>query len=84
MALTLEQKIAQKEAELARLKTAQRKLETGQKIIIGGAVLKAAIHNPEVAAWLTRLLQSAITRDIDLKRITPLISLLEKNQTQDQ
>ena len=73
MALTLEQKIAQKEAELARLKTAQRKLETGQKIIVGAAILKAAKASPKTAKWLVKVLKSEVTREIDLKRIQPIL-----------
>lgn len=73
MALTLEQKIAQKEAELARLKTAQRKLETGQKIIIGAAILKTAKASPKTAKWLVKVLKNEVTREIDLKRIQPVL-----------
>ena len=75
MALTLEQKIAQKEAELARLKTAQRKLEVGQKIIVGGLIIKAAQTQPEVKKWLIANLKK-ITREADIKRVQPLIESL--------
>lgn len=73
MALTLEQKIAQKEAELARLKTAQRKLETGQKIVVGGAVLKAAKKDPKIAKWLVETLKIEVAREADTKRIAPIL-----------
>lgn len=77
MALTLEQKIAQKEAELARLKTAQRKLEAGQKIIVGAVVLNAAKKNPNVAKWLVEILKSGVTREVDINRISPIFLELE-------
>lgn len=80
MALTLEQKIAQKEAELARFKTAQRKLETGQKIIIGGLLIKAAHTQPEARKWLMENLKN-ITREADIKRIQPLVESLKKTNS---
>jgi hypothetical protein len=81
MALTLEQKIAQKEAEIARLKTAQRKLEAGQKIVVGGAVLKTAKKNPKVAKWLAETLRTEVTREIDVRRIEPILIELNKIKT---
>lgn len=77
MYLTIEQKIAQKEDELARLKTAKRKLETGQKIIIGATILHATKKNPELARWLLDTLTNEVTRDSDLKRIMPVLKELE-------
>src|SRR5476649_1177159 len=51
---TIEQKIAEAEARLARLRTQSRQLENGQKIILGGIVLAAARHDPRIRAWVTR------------------------------
>lgn len=73
MVLTIEQKIAQKEAELARLKSQKRKVQTGQKVVIGGAVLKAAKKNPKIAKWLSETLRTEVTREADIKRIEPLL-----------
>lgn len=73
MALTIEQKIAQKEAELARLKNQKRKVQTGQKVVIGGAVLKAAKKNPKIAKWLAETLRTEVTREADIKRIEPIL-----------
>lgn len=78
MALTIEQKIAQKEAELARLKNQKRKVQTGQKVVIGGAVLKAAKKNPEVAKWLVETLRTEVTREADIKRIESILTNLEE------
>lgn len=47
--VTLEQKIAQKQDELARLKEQSRKLENGQKIIIGGMFLSLAKKDAGIA-----------------------------------
>ena len=76
MALTLEQKIAQKEAELARLKAQSRALETGQKIILGGMLLVEAKKDPKIRAWLLERVQSTVKREVDLKRLEPLLGEL--------
>ena len=73
MAKTLEQKIAQKEAELARLRQQSRALENGQKIILGGMLLNAARKDREIRQWLLKEAKTAITRDVDVKRIAPLL-----------
>jgi len=75
MALTLEQKIAQAEARLARLRTRSRKLENGQKIIVGGMVIAAARRDPAMAQMLASLAQRSM-REIDRKRLAPLLEEL--------
>lgn len=74
MARTLEQKIAALDAKIARLREHDRKLETGQKIILGGMLLNAARQEPTVRAWLLKEVQRTVTRDVDKKRLTPLIN----------
>ena len=76
--LTIEQRIAQKEDELTRLKDQKRKIQTGQKIIIGGAVLKAAKNNLKISKWLLEILEAEVTRDNDVKRIKPILMELNK------
>lgn len=73
----LGQKIAQKQDELARLKEKKRKLETGQKIIVGGMMLSMARKDPEIAQLLLDNIRINITKDIDLNRVKSLISELE-------
>jgi hypothetical protein len=76
MARTLEQKIAALDAKIARLRHQSRKLETGQKIILGGMLLNAARQNSTVRAWLIKEAQKAVMRDVDKKRIAPLLDEL--------
>ena len=76
MSYTIEQKIAQKEAELARLREQKRSLANGQKIILGGLVLRQAEQNAEFRKQLIDLAEKHVTRDADKKRITPLIEKL--------
>jgi hypothetical protein len=78
MARTLEQKLAALDAKIARLRHQNRKLETGQKIILGGMLLNAARQNSTVRAWLLKEIQRAITRDVDQKRLAPLLDELVK------
>lgn len=74
---TIEQQIAAKEAELARLKDKQRKLENGQKIILGGFLLNEAKADTKIRSWLLHRVAKTITRDIDKKRLAPLLKELQ-------
>lgn len=73
----LEQKIAQKQDELARLKEKKRKLETGQKIIVGGMMLSVARKDAKMAKMLLDNIRAHVRKDIDLNRIEGLVSELE-------
>ena len=74
---TLEQQIAAAEARLARLRTQNRQLENGQKIILGGMLLAAARHDPKIRAWVIKESAKAVTREIDKKRLEPLLDELK-------
>jgi hypothetical protein len=77
MARTLEQKIAALDAKIARLRNQERKLETGQKIIIGGMLLNAARQEEKICKWLLEEASKSVTRDIDKKRLAPLLNELK-------
>lgn len=76
MALTIEQKIARKEAELARLRNQSRALENGQKIILGGMLLAEARKDAKIRQWLLSMVQATVKRDVDQRRLAPLIDEL--------
>ena len=76
---TIEQKIARKQDELNRLKTRQRKLETGQKVTIGGMMLSLAKDDPQIAEQLLNLIGKNITRKTDLDRLEDVITELRSN-----
>ena len=78
MALTIEQKIAQKEAELARLRNQSRALENGQKIILGGMLLAEARKDAKIRHWLLSMVQATVKRDVDQRRLAPLIDELRR------
>ena len=75
---TVEQKIAQKEAELARLKEKKRKLENAQKIVIGGMMLSMAKDNPIVSKKLLDWINEHVDRKTDLNRLESVIDELQK------
>jgi len=78
MSVTIEQKIAQKEMELARLREQKRSIANGQKIILGGLVLRHAEQNAGFRQQLIALAEKHITREADKKRITPLVEKLKQ------
>ena len=70
---TKKQEIAELEARLARAKTEDRAMETGQKIIFGGMLLQAARKDPKMAAWVIEEAERVLTRKIDQKRAAPIL-----------
>jgi hypothetical protein len=76
MAQTLEQKIAEAEAKLARLRKQTRELENGQKIILGGMLLAEARKDSRARKWVLKLAAENVTREADKKRLQPLLDEL--------
>ena len=75
---TLEQQIAQKQDELARLKEKAQKQENAQKIVLGGMVLAVARKNPQFAQSLLAMIDKEVNRDTEKKRLTNIIVELQK------
>lgn len=73
---TPQQQIAELEAKIARLRQKDRALENGQKIILGGMLLAAARHDPKMAQWVLSEAGKAVTREVDQKRLAPLLDEL--------
>lgn len=84
MAQTIEQKIAQKEAELARLRSKSRSVENGQKIILGAMLLVEAKKDPKICQWLIKTAKTSIKREVDIKRLAPLLQELESLEPPSQ
>lgn len=78
MTRTLEQKIAEKQAQIAVLKEKARTKDTAQKVIIGGMMLAVTKDDPEMARLLLQLIQSKVTRKTDLDRLDNVIDELKK------
>ena len=75
--LTTSQKIAQLEDKIARLRKQDRALENGQKIIVGGMMITLAKKDSKAAQRLIELIEQNVTRDVDKKRIEPLLQELK-------
>jgi hypothetical protein len=76
MGKDIDQKIAEKEAELARLRQKKRSLDAGQKIVVGAMVIEWAREDKD---FRTRLLQEAgkrVKRPADKERIDHLLTEL--------
>ena len=74
---TIEQQIAAKAAELTRLLDKQRRLEHGQKSILGGFLLNEVKADAKIRTWLLRRVAETVTRDVDKKRLAPLLEDLQ-------
>jgi hypothetical protein len=83
MALTLEQKIAEAQANLARLKDKARSEDTRQKIIVGAAVISQALRSQSLAGRLLAILEAEPLRDHDKKAVSGLVDKL-KSMTTDE
>lgn len=81
---TLEQQIAQKQDELARLKEKAQKQENAQKIVIGGMVLSVARKNPQFAQNLLSMIDREVNRDTDKKRLESVVNELQTVANQSQ
>ena len=75
---TLEQQIAQKQDELARLKEKAQKQENAQKIVLGGMLLSVARKNNDVARMVLDMINKEVNRDTDKKRLMNVINELQQ------
>ncbi len=66
---------ARRQSLLASKKTADSKLDTRRKIIVGAAVLAHAELNPDFSAMLRGVLSVAVQRDIDRDVIADLLEI---------
>jgi hypothetical protein len=80
---TIEQKIARKQDELNRLKMKQRKLDTAQKVVVGGMILSLAKNDPDRARQLLIDINANITRKTDLDRLESVINDLTITQSKE-
>jgi hypothetical protein len=81
---TLEQQIAQKQDELARLKEKAQKQENAQKIVLGGMLLSVARKNNDVARMVLDMINKEVNRDTDKKRLESVVNELQIVANQSQ
>lgn len=77
MARTLEQKIAEAQLNLARLKDKARSADTRQKIVVGAAVISQALRSPSLAGRLLAILDAEPLRDHDKTAVAGLVDKLK-------
>lgn len=77
MARTLDQKIAQAQATLARLKDKARSADTRQRIVVGTAVIARALHSESLARELLAILEAEPLRDHDRAAVSGLVAKLQ-------
>ena len=74
----LKQREAELKAKIAAIenkaKTAERKLDTRRKIIVGGAVMAHAKFDPDFGAALRQALLAAVTKEKDRDVIKDLLA----------
>lgn len=75
---TTAQLIAEREADLARLKAKDTQLANGQKIILGGMLLSLAKKDTDLASKVLRWIGDNVKRKEDKKRLEPVIAELEE------
>lgn len=73
MPRTIDQKIAEAENRVQRLKTKKRTKDTRRKIIVGATVIPAAFKDQALARHLVTLLETSLTRRVDQQDAAPLI-----------
>lgn len=73
MSKTLDQRIADAEAKLTRLRQQERKLDTGRKIVLGSIVMAGAENDPAIRQWLLAQIERKPLRKEDAERLAPLI-----------
>lgn len=75
---TTAQLIAEREADLARLKAKDTQLANGQKIILGGMLLSLAKKDTDLASKVLGWIGDNVKRKEDKKRLEPVIAELEE------
>lgn len=82
--LTPQQRIAKLQAQLAQEKTRlhkrSRQLDTREKIVIGGAVVKAMRTDSELRERIVAMLRADVTREQDIEAIAPWLSATSTHQ----
>lgn len=75
---TTAQLIAEREADLARLKAKETKIANGQKIILGGMLLSLAKKDTNLANTVLGWIGDNVKRAEDKKRLEPIVAELKE------
>ncbi len=83
MTQTIQQKIAETQARLQRLKAKAKADQTRQKIIVGSIMINDALNDPRRAKYLAERVRTGLTRDLDLKAVAVLLEQLDQKAAED-
>ena len=78
MPRTIDQQIAEAENRVQRLKTKTRTKDTRRNSIVGATVIPAAFKDKALAHQLVTLLETSLTRAVDIQDAAPLLDDLRK------
>lgn len=78
MTQTIQQKIAETESRLQRLKAKAKADQTRQKIIVGSILINDALKDARRAKYLADRIRTGLTRDIDQKAVAELLNQLDQ------
>lgn len=73
----IDEKIAQKEQELQRLKEKKQQREDEKVLIVGNAILEFAREDHLVAKMLLSAIESKVKRKTDMRKINTLVKELK-------
>ena len=76
---TTAQQIAELDKKRALILARERKLENGQKILAGTLLIAYSKLDPTISKWFVESAAKFFTRDIDKKRMQPLIESLNSS-----
>lgn len=79
----LEQKLAQAELQMARLREQQRKLDAQMKIIIGACVINECKKNPDFLRMIERVIDTNAS-ERDKKRLAGFSDWIKQQNTEKQ
>lgn len=82
MTQTIQQKIAETEARLQRLKAKAKADQTRQKIIVGSILINDAFKDPRRAKYLADRIRAGLTHDIDVKAVADLLETLDRKSAE--
>ena len=78
MARTLQQRLAEAELRMTKLRrdfrTAERKLDARRKIVIAGAVIAEAREDPAFEAQIRAIVRKRVTRPLDMAAVAEWLS----------
>lgn len=78
MARPIEKRLADIQRQATRIEKLQRQQVNGERFVVGALMIAAAKRDPAVRALLIREIENQSMRDMDQRRIAPLLDELRE------